>query len=247
MVERFLTGASSYAPSIDHLIFLVAALVGFWLIVAEGFLFGLVIKFRHRDGQRSLYITGEEKHLRRWITIPHLLVIGCDIVIIVFAIIVWVNVKQDMPPAQQTVRVFGQQWSWSFQLPGKDGILDTADDIRTVDELHVEVNTTYHFELMSRDVVHSFAVPAFRLKQDAVPGRTITGWFKATRLGTYDIQCTQLCGVGHALMAGRIIVETPQAYAAWVSQVSNTAAAAAPQPPMSSSRVADAAVAEVRP
>jgi cytochrome c oxidase subunit 2 len=80
---------------------------------------------------------------------------------------------------------------------GPDGVLDTADDIRTVGELHVTVNTTYHFELMSRDVVHSFAVPAFRLKQDALPGRTITGWFRPNRVGTYDIQCTQMCGMGH--------------------------------------------------
>ncbi len=70
-------------------------------------------------------------------------------------------------------------------------------------------------ELISRDVVHSFAVPAFRLKQDALPGRTITGWFTPHRLGTYDIQCTQMCGLGHGLMAGqRIIVETPQDHAA---------------------------------
>ncbi len=131
---------------------------------------------------------------------------------------VWYNIKQVMPPADETVRVIGQQWAWSFQQAGPDGVLDTADDIRTVGELHVKVNTTYHFELMSRDVVHSFAVPAFRLKQDALPGRTITGWFRPNRVGTYDIQCTQMCGIGHALMAGRIIVETPQDHAAWLMQ-----------------------------
>ena len=114
------------------------------------------------------------------------------------------------------MRIIGQQWAWSFQEPGADGILDTADDIRTVGELHLKVNTTYHFELMSRDVLHSFSVPAFRLKQDAVPGRTITGWFRATRTGTYDIQCTQMCGLGHGLMAARMIVETPQEHAAWI-------------------------------
>ena len=131
--------------------------------------------------------------------------------IIIPAILVWVNVKQTLPPAEQTVRIFSQQWAWSFQQPGADGILDTADDIRTVGELHVKADTTYHFELMSRDVLHSFSVPMFRLKQDAVPGRTITGWFRATRPGNYDIQCTQMCGIGHGLMAARIIVETPRA------------------------------------
>jgi cytochrome c oxidase subunit 2 len=117
-------------------------------------------------------------------------------------------------------------------------------------ELHVKVNTTYHFELRSRDVVHSFSIPAFRLKQDALPGRAITGWFRANRVGTYDIQCTQMCGVGHAMMAGRIIVETPQDHAAWLQRNASPAMAAsaavpeaAPEPPASHGAI----VAEARP
>jgi len=225
MLERYLTAASTYAHSIDHLFILIAVIVGFWLIAADTMMFALVFKFRAKDGRPTQYITGEEKHLKRWISIPHFLVILCDIVIIIAAITVWYNIKQVMPPADATVRVIGQQWAWSFQQPGPDGVLDTADDIRTVGELHVVVNTTYHFELMSRDVVHSFAIPAFRLKQDALPGRTITGWFRPNRVGTYDIQCTQMCGLGHALMAGRIIVETPQDHAAWLIRNSNPAVA----------------------
>jgi cytochrome c oxidase subunit 2 len=228
MLERYLTAASSYAHSIDHLFILIALVVGFWLIAAEGMMFALIFKFRAKDGRPTQYITGEEPHLKRWISIPHYIIILCDIVILAGAITVWYRIKQVMPPADVTVRVIGQQWAWSFQEPGPDGLLDTADDIRTVGELHVTVNTTYHFELLSRDVVHSFAVPAFRLKQDALPGRTISGWFKPTRVGTYDIQCTQMCGIGHALMAGRIIVETPQDHAAWLLRNSNPAAAEKP-------------------
>jgi cytochrome c oxidase subunit II len=228
MLERYLTAASSYAHSIDHLFILIALVVGFWLIAAEGMMFALIFKFRAKDGRPTQYITGEEPHLKRWISIPHYIIILCDIVILAAAITVWYRIKQVMPPADVTVRVIGQQWAWSFQEPGPDGLLDTADDIRTVGELHVTVNTTYHFELLSRDVVHSFAVPAFRLKQDALPGRTISGWFKPTRVGTYDIQCTQMCGIGHALMAGRIIVETPQDHAAWLLRNSNPAAAEKP-------------------
>jgi len=216
MLERYLTASSTYAHSIDHLFILIAVIVGFWLIAAETMMFALVFKFRAKDGRPTQYITGEEKHLKRWITIPHALVLVCDVVIIVGAITVWYNIKQNMPAADETVRVIGQQWAWSFQQAGPDGVLDTADDIRSVGELHVKVDTTYHFELVSRDVVHSFAIPAFRLKQDALPGRTITGWFRPNRVGTYDIQCTQMCGLGHAMMAGRIVVETPQDHAAWL-------------------------------
>jgi len=240
MLERYFTAASTYAHSIDHLFLLIGALVGFWLIVAEAVLFWLIFKFRAQDGRPTRHITGDEKELNRWITIPHILVILCDIVILVPAILVWYNIKQAMPPADQTVRVYAQQWAWSFQAPGPDGVFDTADDVRTVGELHVTVNTTYHFELMSRDVVHSFAVPAFRLKQDALPGRTIIGWFRPNRVGTYDIQCTQMCGLGHALMAGRVIVETQQDHAAWLMHAANPSIAETRTPPISSDEIAEA-------
>ena len=233
MLERYLTGASTYAHNVDQLFLLIAALVGFWFLAAEGVFFWLIFKFREKDGRPTQHITGEEKHQTKWISIPHFLVIICDIVILVPAILVWYNIKEYMPPADQTIRVIGQQWAWSFQEPGPDGILDTADDIRTVGELHVTLNKTYHFELVSRDVVHSFAVPSFRLKQDALPGRTITGWFRPNRLGTYDIQCTQMCGIGHGLMAGRIIVETPQDHAAWLIRNANPSVAAEQTPPTS--------------
>jgi cytochrome c oxidase subunit 2 len=136
-------------------------------------------------------------------------------VIIIAAVRVWVTVKQTMPPAQETVRVIGQQWAWSFVHPGPDGKLDTADDIKTVDELHVKVNTVYHFKLEARDVLHSFSVPVFRLKQDAIPGRVITGWFKATKLGVHDIQCAEICGIGHALMPARIYIQSKGDYQEW--------------------------------
>ncbi len=244
MLERYFTGASTYAHSIDHLFLLIAALVGFWLIVAEVVLFTLVFRFREKAGRPTRHITGDEKELHRWITIPHTLVILCDIVIIVPAIMLWYNIKQAMPPADHTVRVYAQQWAWSFQEPGPDGVLDTADDIRTVGELHVTVDATYHYELVSRDVVHSFAIPSFRLKQDALPGRTITGWFRPSRVGTYDIQCTQMCGLGHGMMAGRIIVETQQDHAAWLMRNSNPTVAGQPAGPTSAAE--NTAMAEMR-
>jgi cytochrome c oxidase subunit 2 len=245
MLERYSTAASTYAHWIDYQFLLIAVLVGFWLIVAEVVLCWLIFKFRSKDGRPTQYITGEETHLKRWITIPHVLVILCDVVIIVPAIMVWYNIKQVMPPADATVRVIGQQWAWSFEQPGTDGVLDTADDIRTVGEMHVVVNTTYHFELLSRDVVHSFAIPAFRLKQDALPGRTISGWFRPNRVGTYDIQCTQMCGLGHAMMAGRIVVETRQDHAAWLLRNSSPAVAGQ-QAPLASAADGVATMAEAR-
>lgn len=218
MVSWLIVEASSFASSIDGLILLVLVLVGFWFLVAEFALFGLMWKFKAKPGRKSQYLTGHEKHIKRWITIPHGLVLLCDIVIVVVALRVWYQVKMQLPPANYEIRVIGQQWAWIFQQPGADGKLDTKDDILTTNTLHVVLDKTYQFQLQSRDVIHEFSVPVFRLKQDAVPGRTITGWFKPTKLGTFDIQCTLLCGIGHGVMRGRIIVQTAAQHAAWVAQ-----------------------------
>jgi cytochrome c oxidase subunit 2 len=117
--------------------------------------------------------------------------------------------------------VISQQWAWTFVHPGPDGELDTSDDIALVDELHVKKDAVYHFELESRDVVHSFSIPAFRLKQDAVPGRTITGWFEPTKTGTFDIQCAEICGIGHGLMGATLIIETEEEHKEWMAQVTS--------------------------
>ena len=230
MIERLVPAASTYASEIDAVFNLVFVLVGFWFVITQGIFLWLIVRFRKRDGVRAEYVTGELKSEKRWISIPHLLVLVCDVFLIVAAVRVWYNVKQHLPEPQATVRVIAQQWAWSFDHPGPDGKLDTADDIHMVDELHVENGKVYHFKLVSKDVLHSFSVPAFRLKQDAIPGREITGWFEANRPGGYDIQCVEICGIGHALMPARIFVETPEQHAAWVaSQRPLTVAAAAPR------------------
>jgi cytochrome c oxidase subunit II len=224
MIERFLVQASTYAGSIDGIIMLVFVLVGFWFLAAEGIFFWLIWKFRARPGEKSQYLTGKEKHVKRWVTIPHALVLVCDVFIIIGSVRVWYDVKQRLPEADSTIRVIGQQWAWTFQHPGPDNTLDTADDIFTVDELHVEVERTYHFRLESRDVVHSFSVPVFRLKQDAVPGRSITGWFRPTETGEHDVQCAEICGIGHGIMAARIHIEDADTHAQWIAENSTSAA-----------------------
>jgi len=226
-MERLIPNASSFGGQIDGLIILVTILTGFWFFLAQGMFFWVIWRFRAKPGVPAQYLTGNEKHVERWITVPHYLIIACDIVIIAAAIKVWVEVKQHMPPADEEVRVVGQQWAWTFVHPGADGKLDTPDDIVTTDDLHVQVGKTYHFLLESKDVLHSFSVPVFRLKQDAVPGRTITGWFKAIKTGSYDIQCAEICGIGHGVMNGRIHIESAADHQAWVLAHTPTAAAAA--------------------
>ena len=227
-----LESASTFAGSIDTLIWVITIIVGFWFFLVEAVFFYFIFKFRHKEGQPAMYVTGEEPRYKKWISIPHALVILCDLVVIGMAVNVWHTVKQDIPEMAtdkseaRVIRVIAQQWAWSFVHPGPDGKLDTEDDIAKVGELHVEVDKLYHFELMSRDVLHSFSVPVFRLKQDAIPGRTIKGWFEATKPGTYDIQCTEMCGIGHGLMPAKILIETSAGHASWMSSQTSSGMAA---------------------
>lgn len=221
MIERYLVQASSYAAEIDGLFNLINLIVGVWFIIAEGVFLYLIIKFRRKEGVKAAYITGEEKSQKKWITYPHALVILCDVVLIYGTMVVWNKVKVTLPEPDETVKVISQQWAWTFVHPGPDGQLNTEDDIATVDELHVKEGTVYHYELESKDVVHSFSVPVFRLKQDAVPGRVITGWFEPTKTGEFDIQCAEMCGIGHGLMPARIFIESEEDHKKWMaSQVS---------------------------
>ena len=149
MIEM-LQQASSYAADVDGLIILVAVLSGFWFFVAQAVFFWLIFRYRAKPGKGSEYVTGREKHLKRWISFPHGLVLVCDIFIIVASINVWYNVKQRLPEADRVVRITGQQWAWTFQHPGIDGELDTEDDIYAVDELHVEVGSLRSLPIHAR-------------------------------------------------------------------------------------------------
>jgi cytochrome c oxidase subunit 2 len=218
MIDHYIDAVASYAGSIDRLILLITVLVGFWFLLAEGIFFWLCFRYRARDGQKAGYVTGEEKHPKSFITTCHALVLVCDVFLIIGAIHVWYNVKQRLEPADETVRVIAQQWAWTFQHPGPDGTLDTEDDIRTVNELRLREGTTYHYELGSRDVLHSMSIPAFRLKHDAIPGRIVKGWFRPEMSGSYDLQCSEMCGIGHGLMPARVIIEPAAEHAAWMAE-----------------------------
>lgn len=228
MIERYVAATSTYAGDVDGLITLIFVLVGVWFILCEGVFFYLIFRYRAKEGVKAEYITGEEKHQKRWISIPHALVLVCDVFIIVGAVQVWYNIKQHLPDPDLTVRVIGQQWAWTFVHPGADEQIDTDDDIAMVDELRLQVGRTYHYKLESKDVLHSFSIPSFRLKQDTIPGRVITGWFEPTKTGEYGVQCTEICGIGHGIMGARLIIGTEEEHAAWIRQntTANLAASA---------------------
>ena len=221
MIEYYVHNASSFAGDIDERFVVITWIIGVSFFLTLSAFIYFIIRFRRKKGVRAEYITGENHKEKRFTHYPHYVVIALDVVIIAVNIIVWVHIKQTLPPKDNLVRVIGQQWSWSFIDAGPDGVLDTADDIATVNDLHVKVDETYHFELQARDVIHNFSVPVFRLRQDGLPGRTIKGWFKPTKTGTFDIQCAEMCGYGHGIMGGAITVHTEESYNETIAQIKN--------------------------
>ncbi len=209
--------ASSYAADIDGLLFTITWIVGVWFVIAEALLLYLIFRFRRKEGQRAAYLPGRSLRAMSVVLVPCAMILGFDLFIDAIAAPVWASIKERQPPHDELVRITGEQWSWRFTYPGPDGMLDTEDDIHSLNDMHVPLNKVVRFELGARDVLHSFFVPELRTKQDALPGRTITGWFEPTALGTFEIICAEICGFGHTLMKGAITVESEEEYQSWLN------------------------------
>ena len=211
---------ATFGGQVDGVILLIFRIVGVWFLLAMGTLLYFAIRYRHREGRRAMYVPGRTRRSLLFVLVPAALVLCFDLAIDAASTHAWNAIKIDMPPAGQIIRVTGKQYVWTFRHPGPDGALDTADDVLLDNELHVPAGTIVEFELQAEDVIHSFFVPNLRLKQDAVPGRNIHGWFEATRPGRYQIVCAELCGIGHTNMRGWLEVQTPEAYQAWLREQS---------------------------
>jgi cytochrome c oxidase subunit 2 len=218
--------ASSYAGEIDGLLVLITVIVGVWFLAAEGVLIYFALRYRRVEGRKAAYVPARTLRTMSFVLVPCAVVLGFDLVIDAAGAPVWDHVKQELPPADERVRIVGEQWAWRFTYPGADGLLDTEDDVEVINELHVPIDAVVVFELGAKDVLHALWVPELRLKQDAVPGRTIRGWFKATREGSYEFICAEICGIGHTMMKAMLHVESPDAYRRWM-QSKQTAAMAA--------------------
>lgn len=124
----------------------------------------------------------------------------------------------DADPNALRVEVTARQWAWVFRTAGPDGRFATADDVVTLGELHVPIGRPVYLKLRSKDVVHSFYLPNFRTKIDAIPGSTTRLWFQAQDAGRFEIGCAQHCGVSHYKMRGWLIASAEDAYRAWLAR-----------------------------
>jgi len=162
------------------------------------------------------------------------------VLLVGFAFPLWGKRVLDIPKAGALrIRVVGQQFQWNFHYPGRDGVFgkqdarfissanlvgldpnDPAgrDDIVVPNEIHLPVNQPVVLEISSKDVIHSFSVPAMRIGQDAIPGTRAPVWFQPVKTGDYEIICGQLCGQSHYNMRAIMTVDSPEDYAAWLKQ-----------------------------
>jgi cytochrome c oxidase subunit 2 len=132
----------------------------------------------------------------------------------------WNVDRAEASPRVVRIEVNAHQWAWDVRYAGPDGAFNTADDVVTMNDVRVPVGVPVVVELAASDVIHSFALPNFRVKQDAIPGVINRLWFQAKELGMFDIACAQHCGVHHYKMRGQLTVLSPAAFAAWSEQAS---------------------------
>jgi cytochrome c oxidase subunit 2 len=196
--------ASTVAGRVDALfLFLVAVTVFF-----TGLIFLLVVVFalkyrRRSDDERPKAIHGSLVLEAFWTVVP----LGIALAIFVWGTYLYYVISRP-PAAAMEVYVVGKQWMWKLQHPTGQ---------REINELHVPVNRPVRLTMTSEDVIHSFYVPAFRIKADVVPGKYTSTWFEATKTGEYHLFCAEYCGTSHAVMGGRIVVMEPAEYERWLT------------------------------
>src|SRR5919199_1974330 len=206
-VDWFPNQGSGDADKIDTLydVLLIVSVPIFVLVMTVAIY--SVVRFRARPGDRGdgAPIHGNTRLEIAWVAVPFIIVSA----LAVYAWIVLDDVEAKKPN-ELRVTVVGQQFAWRFEYPQYGHAAST--------QLHLPKDRPVKFDITTKDVLHSFWVPSFRLKSDAVPGLTTHIRLTPSRLGRYDVVCAELCGLGHSTMRGYAHVVTPQAFSAWVAK-----------------------------
>jgi len=218
-------GVSTYSASIDTMFYVILAVTGTAFILTEAILFYFALRYRARQGVRARYTHGNSRLEVIWTIVPAVMLVFLGL----SSRRVWGEIKGQVPPTDLEIAVIASQFDWEIHYKGADGRLDTADDVVIHNDMSLPVGKPVKIRLRAKDVIHSFFVPAFRLKQDAVPGLTIDVWVEPTKTGTYEIACAELCGFGHGTMRGQLTVLEPDEFQKWLKeQEANVVPAEAP-------------------
>jgi cytochrome c oxidase subunit 2 len=196
--------AANFASDVDAVFLFILAVTGLFAIGIWIALLFFAIHYRRRSpDDRPKEIQGSLALELTWTLIPFAFMV----VMFVWGARVYFHMNRP-PDDAMTVSVVGKRWMWKIQQPTGQ---------REVNELHVPLGRAVKLVITSEDTIHSFFVPAFRIKKDAVPGRYTTEWFRATKVGTYHLFCAEYCGTDHSKMTGRVVVMEPEDYQAWLA------------------------------
>jgi cytochrome c oxidase subunit 2 len=208
--------ASSVAAPIDILYYALIVLSALFAIPIAALIVYFAVKYRRGSrADRSGQIRSPVRLELAWTFFPMLLALG----VFTWGATLYFHIER--PPADAIeITLVGKQWMWKFQHP---------EGQREINELHVPLGRAVKLVMTSEDVIHSLYVPAFRIKQDVLPGRYTAIWFEPTKTGEYLLLCAEYCGTNHASMSGRVIVMEPSAYQAWLSGGNTAAGPTSPQ------------------
>lgn len=230
----YFTPIASNWGTIDHTVSITFWVTGIVFVSVNLFMAYAVWRYHSRRGSKAAY-EPENKKLEGWLTVITAIGVAA---MLAPGLVVWAKFV-DVPENASVVEVVGQQWYWSYRFPGKDGILGTVD-VRYISdknpfgmnpddpngkddvlisspELHLPIGKPVKVLLRSKDVLHDFTVPQFRVKMDLVPGTVTHAWFTPTRTGRFDLLCEELCGIAHFAMRGRVVVDEEPQFRAWLA------------------------------
>jgi cytochrome c oxidase subunit 2 len=203
-IPLFPEQASTISPEVDQLLYFLIAVSVFFTLLIFGAIFYFAIKYRRRSEHEI------PEHGHTGLTLEILwTVIPFGLTMIMFTWGASIFFKESRPPDDSMqIYAVGKQWMWKLQH---------MEGNREINELHIPINRPVKLTMTSEDVIHSFYVPAFRTKQDVVPGRYTTTWFTATKPGKYHLFCAEYCGTKHSGMIGWVYAMEPQDYQQWLS------------------------------
>jgi cytochrome c oxidase subunit II len=196
--------ASAIAPQVDALLVFMTLVSLVGLVLVGLLITGFSILYRRDKNPVATQIEGSTLLEATWTIIP----LGLFLVMFVWGSILYFRIYTP-PPNAMNIYVVGKQWMWKAEHPGGQ---------HEINSLHVPIHQPIQITLISQDVFHSFSIPAFRVKREAIPGRYTTVWFEATQVGTYHLFCTQYCGTQHSGMIGDVTVLTADDYKKWLAQ-----------------------------
>lgn len=199
----FPESASTFSSRVDGIYAALIVVTVFFTLLIAGLIIYFSIRYRRRQNGAPVVIKGTIWLEVVWTVVPMLL----TMVMFAWGASAFVDMRT-MPPNALKIRVVGKQWMWKLQHP---------QGRAEINELHIPMNQPVVLTMISQDVIHSFYVPAFRVKQDVLPGYYSSLWFNATKLGRYHLFCAEYCGTNHSQMIGSVVVMTPEDYSEWLA------------------------------